>query len=181
MMQIWRLALNDLRLTARDRPALVWLLIFPLLMMWFFSGSGGGKSSGATGLSILDLDGGQVAEQFVAFIEQSELKLTRIDDASLADQQLRLLTIPEGFSRAFSNGQPQELTLELAADARPDHSLGVRIELTRSIAQLLGTHARVELGRPRTPIELAVSHAGAGRPVPTGAAQSVPGACVRDG
>jgi len=175
MRQIWRLALNDLRLTARDRPALVWLLIFPLLMMWFFSGAGGGGGGAATALSILDLDGGEAAQRLVTFIENSELRISRIDKVSPGDEPLRLLTIPEGFSGAFAGGRAQELTLVIAADARPDHSLVVRIELTRSIAQLLGIQARAELGRPRTPIELAVSHAGDGRPVPSGAAQSVPG------
>ena len=46
MKRIWLLALNDVRLTMRDRAAFVWMLAMPLAMMWFFGNIGGGGSSG---------------------------------------------------------------------------------------------------------------------------------------
>ena len=67
MKQIWVLALNDLRLTVRDRSSFIWMLVMPLAMMWFFGNIGDGGSSGPPrmALTVIDHDGGWLAEALV--------------------------------------------------------------------------------------------------------------------
>lgn len=174
-MQLWQLAFNDLRLTARDRPAAIWLLIFPLLMMWFFSGSGGDERRDLARLAILDRDGGEATVRLLERIGDSPLELVRLDETAAATTDLPLLTIPSDFAVAIAERRPQRLTLRLNPSARPDQALLIRLELLRSFSQTIGRDGSGETDRPRTPIGLSVSHVGSGRPVPSGAAQSVPG------
>ena len=196
MNRIWRLAVNDLRLTLRDRPAFIWLLVMPLAMMWFFSNIGGG--GGATGpprisLDVVDRDGEWLAQALVQELDGERIAL-RLDAADAADETddaeepwVRRLVIPAGFTAAVVGGEQQVLALEQHSESDEQFGLAAQVHITRAIVRTLTGLARIDLAASdaaarfaaldRRPglVALQVEHAGRGRPVPSGAAQSVPG------
>ena len=67
MRRIWLLAVNDLRLTLRDRPAFIWMIVMPVAMMWFFGnmGGGGGASDPKISLSVVNQDSGWLSTALI--------------------------------------------------------------------------------------------------------------------
>ena len=165
MKQILLLALNDLRLTLSDRPALVWLLVLPIAMTWFFSLSGPDRIS----LDVVDRDGGRLAATLLGELEDERVRVSRL--AGDADENgPRRLIIPEGFTSGLLAGEPQTLRLENRSGANAEFSMAAQLHVDHAIARTLARLAGVQPS-----VRLVVSAAGAGRSVPSGAAQSVPG------
>jgi ABC-2 type transport system permease protein len=75
--QIGVLAANDLRLTARDRASLVWMLLLPLALMWMF-GAGGGGTRQKISLAVADQDGGWLARALVRELAGDRMELTEL-------------------------------------------------------------------------------------------------------
>ena len=116
MKLAWILARKDLRETARDRLAFIFLLAMPLLFTMFFGLLFGGGSDRLP-LALHDADGGEAAKQLVAALEKSAvLKLTAESaaDAEKAvddEEAAAALLIPEGYSAAVAEGQKAALTI----------------------------------------------------------------------
>jgi ABC-2 type transport system permease protein len=197
MRQIWRLALNDLRLTARDRPAAFWLLLFPAVMMWLFGAmGGGGDGSTAISLDVVDGDGGWIAREFVDELRSDQIRMRELspEESAAAEDRVRTLVIPEGFTEGVLSGHQQVVRLEKEPDSNESYGIAAEVHVTRAIVRTLGR--LVELGgdgpmltreamrardrfrelrdRPRL-VSLAVTTAGHGQITPSGRAQSVPG------
>ena len=89
MRQIWLLALNDLRLTARDRPAFLWMIVMPVAMMWFIGGLGGGGGSGspAISLGVVNHDDGWVSEALIEELTDESVNLRTMtpEESALAE------------------------------------------------------------------------------------------------
>ncbi len=67
MRAVFGLALNDLRLTLRDRASFMWMLLMPIAFMWFFGQAGGGQSGPPKfTLSVEDGYGGWLARALVS-------------------------------------------------------------------------------------------------------------------
>ena len=199
MRKISLMALNDLRLTARDRSSFIWMLIMPIAFMWFFGQMGGGGSSGPPqiALGVLDLDGGWLARAVVEELQDDQITLEEIDPQAGAGArgQVRTLVIPEGFTSKVLSGEQQELRLEKDPDANEEFSLAAEVHVIRTVVRTLARMVEMdskdgldaetddvtaakrfgELGDREPLVHLAVSTAGQGRPVPRGFAQSVPG------
>jgi ABC-type multidrug transport system permease subunit len=196
--KILLLALNDLRLTARDRASFIWMLAFPLALMWFF-GQVGGRPSGPpkVALTVADLDRGWLARAFLKQLEDESVALREITPGELAaaKEKTRTLTIPAGFTAKVLAGEQQKLRVEKPQKANRDFSLAADVHVLRAAARTLGLLVEMNAAgklppriapaaaaaeferlaaRPRQ-VSLAVSTAGRGRPVPSGLAQSVPG------
>jgi len=199
MRSIWKLALNDLRLTVRDRTSFIWMLAMPIAMMWFFSGLGGAGSGAApqVALAVVNHDDGWLSIALIDELDTEGVSLTRLTPAGAeaVEDKVRSLIIPEGFTSAALAGIQQTLRLEKEPDSSATFGMAADVHVTRAIVRLLGRVIELDqadgdlpgagetevlrrfrrLGeRPRL-VELAVSTAGEGRPVPSGAAQSVPG------
>jgi ABC-type Na+ efflux pump permease subunit len=199
MSAIVRLALNDVRLTARDRASLAWMLAMPLAFMWLFGNMSGGGGSNAAYLTVVDHDGGWLARAFVEDLgadEQIDLHELSPAEAETAENKVRTLVIPAGFTTAVLAGEPQKLRLEKEPDTSADFALAVEARTFRIVVRTLGrlveldqagalpegveAPAEVEelyrdLGASEPAVTLAVSTVGEGRAVPVGRAQSVPG------
>ena len=196
MRVIWLLALNDLRLTAKDRPALIWMIIMPIAMMAFFGmmGGGGSNTTPLIALTIDNQDSGWLGDAFVAELEARQLEITSLADvdvnadANAAESPVRVLHLPAGLTDGVLGGDPQTLRLETREDASMDFTFAAQVNVFRAIVTTLGR--LVELGQgggvpdadrfarlaSREPLVAAdVSMAGRGTPVPSGTAQSVPG------
>jgi len=199
MRRIWRLGLNDLRLTLRDPPAFIWMLAMPLAMMWFFGSIGGGGSSTPPqiALDVVDRDGGWLAEALVLELTDERIRLARRsgEETTPDEPKVRTLIIPPGFTERVLAGEQQVLRLELEPGSDVQFGLAAQVHITRAIVRTLGRLIESELqegdhfaAQPEQapaafrelagrapPVELAVTVAGRGRPVPRGYAQSVPG------
>jgi ABC-type multidrug transport system permease subunit len=191
MKQIWRLALNDLRLTVRDRPALIWLIAMPVAMMWFVGGIGGGTASDPRiSLGIDNRDTGWLATALIDELTDEAIAM-RVIDAAAPDAERpepRTLIIPEGFTAGALDGEQQTLRLEKKPDSSAEFSLAAEVHVTRAIVRTLGRLVEMRdvgvseslerfraMGRREELVGLSVSTAGRGRAVPSGRAQSVPG------
>ena len=198
MRQIWLLALNDLRLTARDRPAFFWILVLPIGMMWLFGSMGGGNASGppTISLDVVNHDEGWISRAFVDELRADTVQMREFtaDESAAAADRVRTLVIPEGFTAGVLGGEQQTVRLEREPDSNESFGIAAQVHVTRAIVRTLGR--LVEMGgegseptsdasleeqrfrdlgeRPRL-VSLVVSSAGQGQPVPSGRAQSVPG------
>ncbi len=203
MRNIFRLAVNDLRLTLKDKSSVLWIILMPLALMWFFGqmgGTGNTPSLPHISLTVDDQDGGWLARELVA--ELAGDQVTLIDLATLAGTEeifptVRTLVIPPGFTQRLLAGETQGLRLEAEPGAATDFGFAAQVHILRAGGRILGRLAEVEIAglapeagesaddarirafralSQRPPlIQLAVKSAGRGRPVPVGRAQSVPG------
>ena len=192
MRSVWLLAMNDLRLTARDRAAFFWILVFPVFLMWIFGQMTGGGSD-QIALAVIDEDGGWLARSLVDELPDESVALVEMtrEDWDAKEDRTRCLVIPEGFTAGALAGEQQTLRLEKEAGSSAEFGLAGQAHIVRAIARALAVliemHEAGSLSGPdaeetfealgeRPPlVALDVDHAGSGRPVPRGYQQSVPG------
>lgn len=200
MRRILLLALNDVRLTLRDRAAFFWMLALPLALMWLFGNMSSGGGTAAASLTVVDADGGWLARAFVADLdgdEQINVREMTAGEARAADDKVRTLYIPAGFSAGVPQGRQQTLRLEKDPGSSSDFALAAQARILRICVRTIGRLIEMkqagdlpddldadpaavaarfaELGARAPLVKLEASSAGAGRPVPSGRAQSVPG------
>jgi ABC-2 type transport system permease protein len=198
MRRIWRLALNDLHLTVRDRPSFIWMLVMPIAFMWLFGNvDGGGSGPPQVSLAVVNQDDGWLSSALIDELTTDQINLVSLTpkQAETAESKVRSLIIPEGFTRDAIGGTQQELRLEKEPGSNEEFSLAAEVHIIRAIVRLVSRlteigdlgdpsdaaqaeQARTEydrLGQRPTLVDLEISTAGKGRPVPRGRAQSVPG------
>ena len=198
MRKVLLLALNDVRLVVRDRASLVWMLVMPLALTWFFGQMGGGTPGQTRVLiTVVDHDRGWVARSLVEDLAGPGVEVVEIapGEAEAAKSKVRTLVLPEGFTAKVLAGEQQKLQLVADDGANEDYSFAAQFHVVRAMARLLGRLVEMNgaaplAGRAADPgapdelrrlasrpklVQLEVSTAGTGRPVPSGLAQSVPG------
>jgi ABC-type Na+ efflux pump permease subunit len=189
MRAILLLALNDLRRTVRDKPAFIWMLAFPIGMMWFF-GSLGSDNSGPPeiGLTVINHDQGWIS---TALIEELQDERIDLHIASPDDEgpPVRALVIPAGFTQGVLAGEQQVVRLEKSPKASTSYSMAAQVHILRAVVRSTGRLVQMSApdasaeqaevfrelaGQPQL-VRLAVTTAGEGHPTPGGKAQSIPG------
>ena len=200
MRRIWLLAVNDLRLTLRDRPAFIWMIVMPVAMMWFLGnmGGGGGASDPKISLSVVNQDSGWLSTALIEELADESINMEKIDPALSEDEtsRVRTLIIPEGFTAGALSGEQQTLQLEKEPGSDEQFGVAAEVHIVRAIVRTLGRLVEMhdlgtlesgtdeaaralerfrEMGTRQDLVTLGVSTAGRGRPVPSGRAQSVPG------
>jgi ABC-type multidrug transport system permease subunit len=190
--QIAALAANDLRLTVRDRSALIWMLLLPVALMWMFGAMNRGGGPQKVSLAVEDRDGGWLARSLVQELagERIDLSEVRPGPAPSArangkppDLPPRTLVIPPGFTANVLASRQQILRLEKGSEAREDFSLAAEADVVRAIVRIVGRLAEggaepkafATLAARSPLVSVTVRTAGGGHPVPQGFAQSVPG------
>ena len=132
-MNIWNMTKKDLQVFFKDRGALAYLFLMPLVFMLIFAFLGsmawGGSSSQAQKddravLPVVNLDAdGALAKQFIASFNQSGAYRAEEYDLPKAQQLLnqlkllRYLVIPEHFSADLAQGRTVALDLIVHPDA----------------------------------------------------------------
>lgn len=126
MTKLIALVVKDFRLLWRDRVALVFLLVAPVVVISVagfslssFYGSGTGGDGGAEYLlPVTDLDGSDTSRELVSALERAPgLRLARVDEAegrhlvSRTNRAGAALVIPSGFGTGFKRGQAVSLQL----------------------------------------------------------------------
>ena len=191
MNAILRLALNDVRLTFRDRAAAFWLLALPIFLIWMFGRVMGGGDAAAVSLAVIDRDGGWLAQAFAEELAGPNVKLAVFRgadaDGEEAKKAPRFIEMAKGFTEGALAGRQQTLKIQAAENAAADFSRAAEVIVARAIvrtlartAELKQTEAGFNLAaydalRARPPIvALESADAGHGRAV-KGFEQSVPG------
>ncbi len=194
----WRrvilLSANDVRLAVKDRGSFIWMLLFPVVLMWFF-GTGFGGSSGPPKISLTvdDRDGGWLARALVDELRDEQIALAEVGKGDEVPR-VRTLVLPPGLTEKVLAGEQQTVRLEVDPDADRTFGMGAEVHVRRAVVRVLGRLLEAELapeGEAGAATEsryralaaapplvvLATATAGSGRPgpVPSGFAQSVPG------
>jgi len=124
LIRLARVVTKDLRLMGRDRAALIFLLLAPMVVISVagFSLSSLYGTRGRAGLEFLfpvsDLDGGPVAKELLTALEGAGgLRVARLSEeqarylVARTNRAGAALVIPQGFSESFRRGQPVALRL----------------------------------------------------------------------
>ena len=145
------LVAKDLRLLARDRVALIFLVLAPIVVIAVagfslstFYGSRGGSETEFL-LPVANLDGGDVADELVASLkEASGVRLQEVGDEEArrlvaeTGEAGAALVIPYGFTSGFRKGQSVRLLL-LTDPVKHLELLRIKSEVRRAQAALVTT------------------------------------------
>lgn len=193
MRSLLLLAANDVRLTIRDRASAIWLVVLPIFLIWLFGHMGsGGNGTPKVALTVIDRDGGWLAQAFAKELDGPNVALKVLHgaeaDGEAAVKAPRRIELPKGFTDGVLGGKQQRLRIESAEDAPSDYSRAAEVVVIRGIARTLARVAELKQSsatmgvdaydalRARPPIvALETANAGHGTAVPRGVAQSVPG------
>lgn len=197
--RVWLLAANDVRLTVKDRSSFLWMLLFPIVIIWFFGTafSGGSGEAPRIALNLDDRDGGWVARALVDELVDQGIDLTEVGAAAGREPpapRARTLVLPAGLTEGMLAGEQRSVRFEVDPEADRQFGMGAEVHVRRAIVRVLARLLEMELSAGADPeadtatedryrrlaataplVTLAVSTAGAGTPVPGGYAQSVPG------
>src|SRR5215213_6244032 len=131
------LALNDLRLTWRDKAAFIWMLALPVAFMWLFGQMGGGSQGPLkVTLGVDNRDGGWLARALITDLKDEQIELQEIKPGQ--EPPRRILIIPAGFTAGVLAAKPQELRLESQPGADQEFSLAAQVTAVRAIVRVLG-------------------------------------------
>ena len=131
-MNIWNFIKKDWAVFFRDRGAMLWLFILPVVFIAIFSGlarmslgSGGGEEQDTrTPINVVNLDtGGEQAEELIARLDAVQGFRVELYQAEAAEQAIqrvkinRYLLIPADFTQKLSQGEHVDLTVVVHPDA----------------------------------------------------------------
>jgi ABC-2 type transport system permease protein len=200
------LALGDLRLTSKERFALVWMLLMPVAFIGLFGTfMGKGDRPQPVTLGVSDRDQSFLSGQFVEHLQSEGFTVVPFDSATAKPEQTpgRVLTIPSGFSDSLAAGDRVALDYRTRQGSPDDRNTAAEIHVQKSVARMLSILAEMDTtgdtpqeerrlpvqdaafqeryrsmrARPDL-VEVAVSTAGKGRAVPSGFAASAPAMLV---
>ncbi|MDI6820066.1 MAG: ABC transporter permease [Candidatus Hodarchaeaceae archaeon] len=108
-MKLLTIAGKNIRLFSRDRTALFWVIVFPLLLITFLSLIFRGGEISVL-LSVVQQDNGQLADAYVSALDNTKIfVIERIDDVAEAEARVRdgktvaAAIIPPGFTAGSGN------------------------------------------------------------------------------
>ena len=115
-MKIWTIASKDLRLIARDRPALVFLVLVPIMVVTIVAETLGGEGAGVIVLPVVDEDKGPVARVLMnalsEHVELEEVSREEADRRVARDSEApAALILPRGLSKRYMTSRRSELLL----------------------------------------------------------------------
>jgi len=199
MRSILTIAIHELRLVFADRSAVMWLFLMPVVFSTFFGlvmGPGSDPSAAAARLSVVNADGGPIADLLLRELEGEGLWLVPVEPADwdTIDGQVRALVLPIGLSDAVLAGEATSLTFDVEPGASADATLVARARIVKAIAAVLGrlVELRSTLAEGQMPssdqlldleprvdlVRVSSRFAGEARITPGGFAQSIPGMAV---
>jgi ABC-2 type transport system permease protein len=115
-MRLLAIAQKDLLLIARDRAALLFTLLVPIIVITIVAETLGGHAGGTILLPVVDEDRGPVAEVLIQTLAK-HLEVLEVDRAradalvSVEKRAAGALVLPERLSKRYLGGLPSTLTL----------------------------------------------------------------------
>ena len=151
MQQVLSLALKDLKLVARDRMGLFFIVGFPILMGLFFGlvmgGPSTGSGSGKISIVLIDQDQTDQSAQFVSSLKAIEnLNVELGDDVAEAQQRVRkgqvvaMVVLSKGFGERAGIlwGEPPQIQLGLDPSRNSETAMLQRFVM-QAIGDLVGS------------------------------------------
>ena len=153
-MKIFSITLKDLQIFVRDRGAVVMLFLLPFVFILGFSfigqnvdlGGGGEIEASLIGLDVVNNDGGQASQDFLAALEATdkvEIKLGEEAevDAAIKDSSTKFaLFIPADFGSRLAADQQTTLIFKL----HPAHNQTTVMTVERAISRAMREYLMVE-------------------------------------
>ncbi len=195
MANTMKIAIHDLRVTLRDRSAVMWMFFLPIVFATFFGlVLGGGSSSdpvdGTVSLTILDFDSSPLSGALIDELTDDRFGLIFQGPLEAkAPDTVRTLVIPENFEDSVMAGVQTTLRLEKEPDTSQEAALVAQARIVRSATRLIAGLIMTELseaekapavdvmlGEPARPlVGIDTTWAGERPRPPSGFSQSIPG------
>jgi len=196
MRRILHLAVHDTRLFILARENFFFMFLMPVMFMLFFStvlGGGGGPSKVLISLQVVNEDTGFMGDIFMEKLRGEEFDLTVLTSAAAdTSDYVRRLVIPADFTSKILATEQVQLDFTKESDSNIEYDAAADVRLHQAQVAFLGGLIRWEhqtgavvtgddaerlrkliADPPR--VTVTQSFAGTGRPVASGAGQSIPG------
>ncbi len=117
MRSFLKIFVYDLKVTLRQREALFWLLIFPLLLMVILGIVFGSAGDVKLKIGLVDLDGSEISQAVINAFQGIDALVVEVGDEEAERAALRdgdrngVLIIPAGFSERLMAGKASEVTV----------------------------------------------------------------------
>ena len=194
MRRILHLALHDARLFLGARENFFFMFAMPVMFMLFFSVvfTGNSVEDVHISLQVVDEDGGWLGEAFLAQLEGEQFALTVLSRAEAdTTDYIRRAVIPAAFTDSLLAGKQVEIGFTKKSGSNVEYDAAADVRLHQAQVSFLGALVAWEQGKqdgagdrkeellaliaePRK-VTVVEEYAGRGRPVPSGAGQSIPG------
>lgn len=189
-MTFWNIALNDLKLTLKDKMFFLWLLVFPLLFAFIFGLAFPESSEGIqkVTLNVLDRDNSFLSKALLSELEDEKYTTNILN--SEEGKTIRTLIIPENFSSDIFEGKKVELILEKEADSNIEASQAAYSHIVKGIIKILANLAsftpksekelaeKYDEQRLERLVALRVERAGKLRSIPAGFNHMIPATSI---
>lgn len=194
MKTVWTIASHTLRIMAKDKTSLIWMLIVPCLYILVFGSAFRHQSDprqSRANLSVFNMDEGTLSGRLMNSLESENLNLTILDSLPEAPP-LRLLTIPATFSERLKKGKRDTLMFKSQSDANVEAGLTAELAVRKAAYRLLADMVELKsrlLGFSQNGLEdldarerlirLETSYAGKHIIIPSGFTAQVPAQIVQ--
>ena len=183
------IATHSLRILFKDKSALIWMVLMPLLYIFVFGNAFRGESDPSRTrayLAVYNQDDGYLSRRLFRSLLSENLQIDTLQTLP-KKPPLRLLTIPDTFTVRLLKGQSVRLSLAIQSDANVAGGMTAEIAVRRAYFRLLADLA--ELGVTgdsltltnlqkldgRTPlIRVHKEYAGRYKKIPSGFYQQIP-------
>jgi ABC-2 type transport system permease protein len=146
-MRLLRIALGDLKRTAKDRMAFLWLLAMPLAMAYVFGSAMRGGSPQALWIPVIDLDRHELSACFVDQLRGEGYYLELKDPNDQTELKTKWpygVVIPRGFGEAILHGRSIKVPL-VKGHGTPEQILEVQARLLQAIVRFTQGLARADV------------------------------------
>jgi ABC-2 type transport system permease protein len=195
MRNIITLARHDLRMVLRDRSAVMWMTLLPVVFIGFFGLVMGGGEAGKpvdakVRLTVVDRDGGYLARALIEELADERLELVELspEEVETAQDRIRTLVVPAGFTDSIVAGEQVTIRLEKDPDTNQEAALVAQARILAAVSRLIGRlvqaggeqdqalsqEAFAAVGSSEDIVQVETRFAGRARVPPSGFAQSVP-------
>lgn len=136
-MTFWTIALNDLKLSFKDKMFFFWLLVFPLLFAVIFgiAFQEPAPQDQKVTLNIVDKDNSFLSRAMIDELRSEKYAVSLLD--SEADIPVRALVIPENFSKDILGGKKAVLILQKEEESNIEASQAASSHILKAIIKIL--------------------------------------------
>jgi ABC-type multidrug transport system permease subunit len=136
-MTFWTIAINDLKITAKDKMFVFWLVLFPLLFTLIFGLAfrDSTPQDQKVTLNVIDNDNSFLSRAFTDELAGDKYALNILEDE--ADFKIRVLIVPENFSEDILAGKQTELILQKEKGADLEASQAAYSHILKAIIKIL--------------------------------------------
>ena len=136
-MTFWTIALNDLKISFKDKMFFFWLIAFPILFSVIFGLAfrESAPQDQKVTLNIVDKDKSFLSQALINELRDEKYVVSLLD--SEADPSVRALVIPESFSQDILAGKKAELILKKEEGSNIEASQAASSHIFKAIIKIL--------------------------------------------